>query len=289
LKGDPKGCAVFKIEIEIIFSVFLTFLRGQHQPRDVLKITIITVCYDSVRTLGETIDSVLGQRYPELEYIIVDGHSTDGTQEVVRSYGSRISQFVSERDNGLYEAMNKGIAMATGDVIGILNSDDLFEDEHVLDAVMAEFQEKNVDAVFGDLYYFRTEAPDKPTRFFLGKSYTPAHPEWGVLPPHPTFFVRRSVYQKFGNFDTQFRFAADFDFMLRVLCVHKISFSYLPRIFTKMRMGGLSTSGWRRTIEINREDLRSYRKNGIRTNWFLFHIKYLIKIRYIRQLSALFN
>jgi glycosyltransferase involved in cell wall biosynthesis len=251
-------------------------------------ITIITVCFNSAGTIRETIDSVLSQDYPALEYVIVDGLSTDGTQDIVRSYGSRV-RFLSEKDNGLYDAMNKGIRMATGEIVGILNSDDIYATQQVLSDVMRAFEIPTVDSVFGDLYYFKTGAPSKPLRYFLGKSFNPAMPSIGILPPHPTFFVRRKIYERHGDFDTQFKYAADFDLMLRFLCVHKITFVYIPKILTKMRIGGLSTMGFRRTIEINKEDLRAYKKHGLKTNWFAFHVKYLVKILYIRRLGWLFD
>jgi glycosyltransferase involved in cell wall biosynthesis len=253
------------------------------------KISIITVCYNSATTIRETIDSVLAQDYPNIEYVIVDGDSTDATKQIITSYSDQISIFKSEKDNGLYDAMNKAIGLATGDIIGILNSDDVYATVDVISTVSREFETSGVDCVFGDLYYFKTGNKDKPLRYYRGKSFSRNKIRLGITPPHPTFFVKREMYEKYGKFDLQFRFAADFDLMLRFLYVHSISYSYIPKILVKMRLGGISTGGIRRLIEINKEDLRSYRKNCVRTNFFLFHIKYLFKILDVRSFFSLFG
>lgn len=243
-----------------------------------IKITIITVSYNSSKTIRETIDSVLSQDYPSLEYIIVDGLSTDGTQEVVKSYGPRISKFISEKDKGLYDAMNKGIALATGDIIGIINSDDIYADTKVISSVIATMSEKKVDVVYGDLFYFKTGFPDTPLRYYRGGVFSLRRVRYGLMPPHPTFFIRREVYQKYGGFDTRFTLSADFDLILRFLGVHKVPFSYIPEILVKMRTGGKSTSSLKRTFIMNREDIQSCHKYGLKTNVFKFYSKYLTKI-----------
>jgi glycosyltransferase involved in cell wall biosynthesis len=253
-----------------------------------MKVSIITVAYNSATTIAETIDTVLSQDYPHIEYIVIDGLSEDGTQDIVKSYGKKITQFISERDSGLYDAMNKGIALATGEIIGILNSDDLYENNYVITSVVNEFQRTNADAVFGDLYYFKSDNPDKPVRYYRGKNFSKKKIEIGILPPHPTFFVKRSVYDEFGKFDLQFKLASDFDLMTRFLYVHNISFSYLPVTMVRMRLGGISTGNWKRIIQINKEDLKSCKKNNVRTNFIMFHIKYLIKVLHIRSPKDLF-
>jgi glycosyltransferase involved in cell wall biosynthesis len=250
-----------------------------------MKISIITVSYNSAKTISETIESVLMQDYRDIEYIIFDGQSTDGTQDIVRSFGSRISKFVSEKDNGLYDAMNKAIDVATGDVVAILNSDDLYATPQTITHVMKAFADHKVDAVFGDLYYFRTGDTEKSIRYYSAKTFKPEKVKMGLLPPHPSFFVKRAVYAKYGKFDLQFRYASDFDLMSRFLCVHKVSYHYLPEVIVKMRMGGISTVSLGRIIEINKEDLASCKKNGIRTNFFLFHFKYFEKVFHIKSFS----
>jgi len=253
-----------------------------------VKVTIITVTYNSADTIAETIESVFSQDYSYIEYIIVDGLSTDGTQEIVKNYATGISKFISEKDTGLYDAMNKGIDMATGEIIGILNSDDLYENSQVISRVVNEFERSNTDSVFGDLYYFKSDNPIKPVRFYKGKNFSKKKIEIGILPPHPTFFTRRSVYEKYGTFDLQFKLASDFDLMTRFLYVHNISYSYLPINMVRMRLGGISTGNWKRIIQINKEDLKSCKKNNVRTNFIMFHLKYFIKVLYIKSPKDLF-
>jgi glycosyltransferase involved in cell wall biosynthesis len=245
------------------------------------KISIITVCYNSAKTIAETIQSVLSQDYPNIEYIVVDGVSTDGTQDIVKSYGSKISKFVSEPDKGLYDAMNKGIGFATGDIIGIINSDDIYADNQVFSRVVTAVTEKNVDVVYGDLFYFKSGFPDTPLRYYRGGVFSLSRVSFGLMPPHPTFFIKRSVYEKFGRFDTTYTLSADFDLILRFLGLHKVRFEYIPQILVKMRTGGKSTSSLKRTFIMNREDLESCKKNGVKTNLFKFYSKYLVKILHI--------
>lgn len=252
-----------------------------------VKVSIITVSYNSADTIRETIDSVLSQDYPNVEYIIMDGLSKDGTQDVVLSYGSRISKFVSEKDDGLYDAMNKAIDLANGDIVGILNSDDLYADTTIISRVVKAFEKEKVDSVFGDLYYFSTSNPDKAIRYYRGDKFKREKVRLGLTPPHPTFFVRKWVYDKYGKFDVRFRLAADFDLMSRFLYVHSVSFAYLPINMVKMRMGGISTGSFQRIIEINREDLASLKKNNIPTNFLLFHLKYFYKVFGVKNFAAL--
>ena len=245
------------------------------------KISVITVCYNSAGTIAETIESVLSQDYPNLEYIIVDGVSTDGTLEIVRSFGSKITKIVSEPDKGLYDAMNKGIGLATGDIIGIINSDDIYANNCVFSDVVHAFVEKKVDVVYGDLYYFKSGFPDVALRYYRGGVFSIKRVTYGLMPPHPTFFIKRIVYEKFGRFDTRYTLSADFDLILRFLGVHKVSFEYIPEILVKMRTGGKSTSSLKRTFIMNNEDLNSCKKNGVKTNMFKFYSKYLVKILHI--------
>lgn len=246
------------------------------------KISIVTVCFNSAETIRETIESVLSQDYPNIEYIIVDGLSTDSTLEVVKEYGDKITKVISERDRGLYDAMNKGIDLSSGDIIGILNSDDLYADRSILSRVAQTFDSKNVDVVYGDLYYFRTGSPEKPVRYYKGGKFSLARVRYGLMPPHPTFFINKKLYLNHGKFDTQFTLSADFDLILRFLGVHNVPFEYLPEVLVKMRVGGKSTSSLKRTLIMNQEDLRSCRKNGVKTNIFKFYSKYLTKIINLR-------
>jgi len=242
-----------------------------------LKISIITVVWNNKKTIKDAIDSVLAQTYKDIEYIIIDGASTDGTVEVVKSYGDKISKFVSEPDCGLYDAMNKGIALATGDVVGILNSDDFYIDNRVIERVVKEFEEKQTDSVFADLVYVKSENLDKIVRYYDSSYFTPQKFAYGWMPAHPTFFVKRWVYEKYGLFRTDLKIAADFDILARFLYTHKISYSYIKEVIVKMRLGGISTSFssiWTNNIE----QLRICRQNGIDTNIFKILSKYPSKL-----------
>lgn len=249
-----------------------------HKLNEHCKISLITVSFNSAKTIKDTIESVLSQDYALIEYVIIDGASTDGTIEIVKSFGDKISKFVTEKDNGLYDAMNKGISLATGDIIGILNSDDVYANAQIVSEVVSIFLAKQVEVVYGDLFYFKTGFPDVPVRFYKGGQFSIKRVKYGLMPPHPTFFIKREVYEKYGVFDTRYTLSADFDLILRLLGVHKVSFWYLPKVLVKMRVGGKSTSSIKRTMLMNREDLESCKHNGIRTNVIKFYSKYITKI-----------
>lgn len=242
-----------------------------------MKISIITVVYNNANVIKSAIDSVLSQTYPKIEYIIVDGKSTDGTVDIVNSYGDRISKFISEKDNGIYDAMNKGIALATGDIIGILNSDDFYIDEHVIAKVAKEFEEKNVDSIYADLVYVAANNLQKTVRYYDSSYFAPERFAYGWMPAHPTFFVKRWVYEQYDVFRTDLKIGADFDILVRFLYTHKISYSYMKEIFVKMRLGGVSTSFSSIWI-INMEQLRVCKDNKIETNIFKILSKYPNKI-----------
>lgn len=242
-----------------------------------MKLSIITVVWNNKDTITDAMDSVLTQTYKNIEYIIVDGDSTDGTIEIVKSYEDKITKFISERDKGLYDAMNKGIALATGDVIGILNSDDFYIDEFVIEKVMKEFEEKKCDSLYADLVYVKPENLDKTIRYYDSSKCGVENFRYALYPAHPTFFVKRWVYEKFGVFKTDYRIGADFDIMARFLYTNKISYSYLNEPLIKMRMGGVSTSF--SSIWINSlEQLRVCRENNINSNLFMIFLKYPIKL-----------
>lgn len=242
-----------------------------------MKISIITVVWNNATTIKDAIDSVLGQTYENIEYIVVDGVSTDGTVEIVQSYGDRISTFVSEKDKGLYDAMNKGLRLATGDIVGILNSDDFYIDEFVIEKIVKEFEDKSVDSVYADLVFVKPDDLDKTVRYFDSSSCGPENFKYALYPAHPTFFVKKWVYDKYGVFKTDYKIGADFDIMARFLHTQKISYSYIKEPIIKMRVGGVSTSF--SSIWINSmEQLRVCRENGIRTNIFKILMKYPIKL-----------
>jgi len=242
-----------------------------------MKLSIITVSYNSASTIKDTIDSVLNQTYDDIEYIIVDGVSTDETVEIVDCYGDKISKFISEPDNGIYDAMNKGIKLATGDVIGILNSDDFYIDEFVLEKVVREFNKSKVDSVYADLVYVKPNSLNKIVRYYDSSRFKLEKFAYGWMPAHPTFFVKKEVYDKYGDFKTDYKIGADFDIMVRFLCNYGISYSYLNEPIVKMRKGGVSTSF--SSIWINSlEQIRACKENGIKTNIFKILMKYPSKL-----------
>ena len=242
-----------------------------------MKVSIITVVWNNKDTIKDAIESVLGQTYKNIEYIIVDGASSDGTVEVVKRYGDRISKFISEPDNGLYDAMNKGIALATGDVIGILNSDDFYIDNGVIGRVVKEFEEKKVDSLFADLVYVKSSNLQKVVRYYDSSQFLPDKFQYALYPAHPTFFVKKWVYDKLGLYKIDYKIVADFDIMARFLYTNNISYSYLKEPIVKMRIGGASTSI--SSIWINSlEQLRVCKENNIDSNIFKILLKYPIKL-----------
>ncbi|NOQ29859.1 MAG: glycosyltransferase [Helicobacteraceae bacterium] len=239
-----------------------------------LKISIITVVWNNKETIKDAIDSVLSQTYENIEYIIIDGASSDGTVEIVKSYGDRISKFISEKDSGLYDAMNKGLAQATGDIIGILNSDDFYVDEYVIEKVVTTFEEQKVESLFADLVFVKPDDLEKTVRYYDSSNFKPSKFAYGWMPAHPTFFVKRYVYEKYGNFRTDLQIAADFDILVRFLHTHKISYYYMQEVLVKMRVGGVSTSGFKSKVLLNKEVLQVCLENNIKTNIFKILSKY---------------
>lgn len=244
-----------------------------------LKVSIITVVWNNKETIENAIDSVLSQTYENIEYIVVDGASNDGTVKVVQSYGDKISKFVSEPDKGLYDAMNKGIALATGDVVGILNSDDFYIDEFVVEKVIKVFEETKVDSVFADLVFVKPDNLDKVVRYYDSGQFSPAKFAYGWMPAHPTFFVKRDMYKKYGVFKTDYKIAADYELLTRFMGKFKISYFYMKEPIIRMRIGGVSTSGIKSNYILNKEIIRACKENDINTNWVKVLSKYPSKIR----------
>ena len=243
-----------------------------------MKISIITVVWNNAATIKDAIDSVLSQTYENIEYIVVDGASSDGTVEIVQSYGDKISKFISEKDKGLYDAMNKGIGLATGDVVGILNSDDFYIDKYVIEKIVKEFKEKQVDSVFADLVFVKPENLAKTVRYYDSSHFSPDKFAYGWMPAHPTFFVKREFYKKYGVFKTDYKIAADYELLTRFLGKNKVSYSYIKEPIVKMRIGGASTSGIKSNYILNKEIIRACRENDIYTNWLMVLSKYPKKI-----------
>lgn len=242
-----------------------------------MKISIITVSFNSAATIHDTLVSVTTQTYPDIEYIIIDGNSVDGTLEIINRFKDRISIVRSEKDKGIYDAMNKGIALATGEVIGILNSDDFYLDQKVIQKVINAF-EHDTDAVYGDLVYVDPINIDKVTRKWLSGKYKEDAFLRGWMPPHPTFFVRKKIYEKFGNYSLELRSAADYEFMLRVIHKHKIKLNYIPEILVKMRAGGTSNASFKNRLKANSEDRKAWQMNQLKPRLFTFIRKPLSKV-----------
>jgi len=254
-----------------------------------LKVSIITVVWNNKDTVKDAIDSVLNQTYEDIEYIIIDGVSTDGTVEIVQNYGEKISKFISEPDKGLYDAMNKGIALATGNLVGILNSDDFYIDNNVISQIVKEFEEKNVDSVYADLIYVSSKNLNKTIRYYDSSHFTPGKFAYGWMPAHPTFFTKRNVYEKYGVFKTDYKIAADYELLTRFLKKYKISSSYINKPIIKMRIGGTSTSGIQSNYILNKEIIRACKENNIYTNWIMILSKYpkkLLELSPVKTYSA---
>lgn len=231
-----------------------------------MKISIITSTYNSEKTVKDTFDSILNQTYKDIELLVIDGKSKDNTLEIVRQYEKKFQgrlKYISESDKGIYDAMNKGIRMATGDVVGILNSDDLYMDNKVLEDIANTFIHENIDAVYGNLIFVEENDTTKVVRTWKGSQYKPESFLNGWHPAHPTFYVRREVYEKYGVFDISFNVSADFELMLRFIEKHRISNLYLDRTLIRMRMGGESTGSIKKIITGNKNVLRAFEKNGL--------------------------
>lgn len=243
-----------------------------------LKVSIITVSFNSAQTIGDTLKSVAAQSYPNIEHIIVDGGSTDQTMKIVADF-PHVAKSISEADEGIYFAMNKGLAMASGDVIGILNADDLYADNEVIARVAAVFKNPAVDASYADLVFVDRRDVSIVFRTWKSGPFKRSSMYNGWMPPHPTFFVRRSVYEKYGHFNTILRSAADYELMLRFLLKHEIYLSYIPQIIIKMRQGGKSTASINNRIKANMEDRKAWQMNGLKPHLFTLILKPLRKIK----------
>ena len=247
-----------------------------------MKITIITATYNSAATVRDTMESVLRQTHRDVDYIVVDGASTDSTMDIVRQYEPKFEgrmRWISEPDKGIYDAMNKGLAMAQGDVVGLLNSDDFYSSDDILAAVNAAFEEdKELDAVYGDVHYVKAENVEVPARYYSSRMFRRSWMRFGFMPAHPSFYCKRECYEKYGGFDTSFRVAADFENLLRLIFVNRIRTRYINRDFVTMRTGGASSSGLKSHKQIMRDHLRGLKKNGIRSNILFLSSRYIYKI-----------
>lgn len=243
-----------------------------------MRISIITATYNSAATLQKTFDSVASQTCQDIEYIVVDGNSKDGTIELIKKNETIISNWVSEPDKGIYDAINKGIELATGDVIGLMHSDDFFADDQVIEQVAMAFQD-GVDCIYGDLNYVDRDHPEKIIRKWQSQAYNDSLFYEGWMPAHPTFYLKTEHYKKFGKYNLDFRISADYELMLRMLLKNKLSSRYLPIVMVNMRVGGESNVSLKNRWVANQEDAKAWRLNNLKPKFYTRWAKPLSKLK----------
>ncbi len=244
-----------------------------------MKVSIITVVYNGSEFIRDCIESILNQTYTNIEYIIVDGQSTDGTIDIVKSYGTKVAHFISEPDKGLYDAMNKGIQLATGDVIGLLNADDFYRHNRVIENMVATFEKTESDAVYGDMLYVDRLDTKKLKRYWRSGWYSENAFLWGWMPGHLSFFAKRWLYDMYGMFRLDMKSAADYELMLRFIHKHKARLAYMNEVTIVMRAGGISNSSVQNRLRANREDQLAWQYNDLKPYFFTFWLKPLRKIK----------
>lgn len=244
-----------------------------------MKVSIITVVYNGSEFIRDCIESILNQTYTNIEYIIVDGQSTDGTVDIVKSYGTKVARFLSEPDKGLYDAMNKGIQLATGDVIGLLNADDFYRHDRVIENMVATFKKTESDAVYGDMLYVDRLDTKKLKRYWRSGWYRENAFLWGWMPGHLSFFAKRWLYDQYGLFRLDMKSAADYELMLRFIHKHKARLTYMNEVTIVMRAGGISNSSVQNRLRANREDQLAWQFNDLKPYFFTFWLKPLRKIK----------
>lgn len=244
----------------------------------IMKISVITACYNSAKTIRRTLKSVNYQSHSNVEHIIVDGYSDDSTLDIIRKYGKRVRKVISEPDSGIYDAMNKGIAAATGDVIGFLHSDDCYQHEDVLKKYKGVFEDNEIDACYSDLVYTSRDDNSRVIRFWKSRAYEPGLCRKGWVPAHPTFYARSHVYEKYGKYDTSFPIEADFEMLFRLLEVHRINTCYMPEVTVRMSLGGESSVNLKNYIKGNWEALRSCHKHGYPAGLLFVIRKLMLKV-----------
>jgi len=243
-----------------------------------VKISVVTAVYNRKQTVADAIQSVADQTYDDLQYVVVDGMSNDGTQEVIQKLESKIDLSIREQDDGIYDALNKGIESATGDVVGFLHADDLFADNQVIERVADKFASGEFDAVYGDLTYVDFDDPNKVIRYWRSNEYDRKRFRYGWMPPHPTVYLRKSVYQELGSYRTDHGSAADYECMIRLMYRHKICVGYIPNVQVKMRVGGESNASIKNRLNANQSDRKAWLENGINPPFGLRFTKPLSKL-----------
>lgn len=247
-----------------------------------MKVSIITVCYNRKATIKQSINSVLNQDYPNIEYIIIDGNSSDGTQSIIESYSDKITHYISEPDKGMYDAINKGLKLATGDIIGLMHSDDVFYDNNVVSKIVNSFlMSSYADAVYGDGIYVTNDAEERIIRNRIGGQYNFEKLKSGWLPLHPTVYIKKSIIEKYGYYSLDFKIASDTEFLLRYLFKYKINIIYMNEYVVKMKMGGLSTD-YKRVFHVLSEDYKIYKYHNLSAFRAVFQKKILALTQYLK-------
>jgi glycosyltransferase involved in cell wall biosynthesis len=245
-----------------------------------LKISLITVVYNRAATIERPILSVLEQSYPHIEYIVVDGASTDGTLSIIQQYSHRIDTLISEKDNGVYDAINKGIMAATGNIIGIIHADDCFTHNDVIKNIVEQFvQHPFAECLFGDVCFVRPQNPNEIIRYVSSSIFNANRFRYGIMPAHPTFYCYKKFFDLHGLYRTDLDIASDFDLLLRFLKIHNLKYIYIPELMINMNLGGKSTSGLKSTLTINKEIRRVLKEHGIRSSYLHLYSRYFIKVR----------
>ncbi len=242
-----------------------------------MKISIITATFNSAATIRDTLECVSRQDYNNVEHIIIDGGSTDETLDIVRQF-PHVNKIISEKDEGIYDAMNKGITACSGDIIGILNSDDIYADNRVISLVASTFATPQVMACYADLQFVQRDNLDKVVRTWKAGNYNRRSFYYGWMPPHPTFFVRKEVYDKAGIFNKSLKSAADYELMLRILLKYEIPAHYINKVIIKMRVGGMSTASFKNRIKANMQDRMAWKINNLSPHPFTLYLKPVRKL-----------
>jgi glycosyltransferase involved in cell wall biosynthesis len=243
-----------------------------------VNISIITAVFNRSSTIVQAVKSVQQQTHPDVEHVVIDGASTDGTLQLLHECLHDGAILVSEPDCGMYDAINKGIVRSSGDIIGLMHSDDVYANKHVLADVADIFADSEIDAVYGDVAFFRSSNPAKLVRRYRSDVFNPERLAWGWVPAHTALFLRRRIFEQYGFYKTNYKIASDYEFMARIFRTKVIRSKYLPNVLVHMRIGGVSTGGWRNTVILNQEVLRACRENGIKTNMLKILSKYPLKI-----------
>lgn len=247
-----------------------------------MKISVITVTFNSGKTVKDTIESVLKQKYDNYEYLVIDGGSKDNTVDIIKEYESKFEgkmRWVSEKDKGMYDGINKGIRMATGDVVGIINSDDFYHRDDIFDVIAKSFEENpGVQAIYGDVRFVNPDNLEKTVRYYSSKHWRPWRFRFGFMPAHPTFFTYKENFEKYGYYQYDYHIAADYELLIRFLYSNHVPARYIPVDFMKMRTGGRSTNGLKSNILLNKEIVRACKENGIWTCMPLLFLKYFVKV-----------